>query len=353
MKEWKRRSGWVALIVVALVVCGGGAVRADSFQLGGDRLVATQNADGGWDYWPDSTTSQPEIHGPVGMGLARAYQRTGDPAHLTALQKASTYLLGKTTTFSSWDGCLAATLDGILGGTANVDYVKANFYDNLAAGTYMGGYTTATYINALRTVVHTGSNANLAAWDLGVGVVSAGSCGADMALFVQGTKDEINELDNGLYYNVLGLAGGIYGLAYAGEDFDPTGGSHAAASSLDDLGVILASCQVPSTGGFTYWQGCLVPNEAEFVQETAYAMLALDELDRERYRGELLNAGGWLTQFQLATGGWKDSVYAGYVEDNQITGEAMWGLGRTPVIAEPGALGLLGLVVVGLRRRRR
>ena len=49
--------------------------------------------------------------------------------------------------------------------------------------------------------------------------------------WVAGTKAEINELDGEAYYDVLGLAGAVYGLAYVGVDFDPTAGQHAAASS--------------------------------------------------------------------------------------------------------------------------
>ena len=87
------------------------------------------------------------------MGLAKAYLKTMDPVQLAAVDSAAAFLQSKTV-FSPSDGYLAAQLDSILGGTANTDYIVANFYDKLAAGTYERNgnlYDTESYVDSIRT----------------------------------------------------------------------------------------------------------------------------------------------------------------------------------------------------------
>lgn len=298
-----------------------------TFLAGGNRLVATQNADGGWG-WPLTGASAPNTIGPIAMGLAYAYQNTGDSAQRAALVKAGDFLLAKSHNFSPSDGSLAAKLDQVFGGTVYTDYVIANFYDPLAAGTYTRAgdatlYTTASYIERIRTA-RSGDQANLATWDIGIGLVGAAMAGASTAEWIAATKAEINELDGDNYYDVIGLAGGLYGLAYVGEDFDPTAGEHAAASSISDLADILASYQI-NNGGFAWNMGYVIPDDGnEAVQETAYAIQALSLVDRAAYLSKIQGASQYLVSVQLATGGWEDYPTSG--ENNEITGEALMGI---------------------------
>ncbi|MBL1214915.1 MAG: T9SS type A sorting domain-containing protein [Ignavibacteriae bacterium] len=303
------------------------------YQNGADRLAALQQNDGGWD-WPldDGDPNDPSAVntiGPIAMGLAHAYHFTGDPAHLTALSNAGALLLSKTNNFSPSDGYLAAMLDDIFGGTAYVDHVTTNFYDPLAAGTYDKNgagtlYTTADYVLLVRTNRANQGIANLAAWDLGMGLVGAAMAGANTADWIAGVKAEIDELDGAEYYDVVGLAGAIYGLAIVGEDYDPTAGEHAAANSLADLANILASYQI-DMGGFAWNSAYVIPNDDnEVIQETAYSLLALNELDRELFLDNIIGAGEFLIGVQLLTGGWENNPGSG--ENNEITGEALWGI---------------------------
>lgn len=292
---------------------------------GGARLVALQNTDGGWD-WPldDSNPASPSplnTIGPIGMGLAKAYRAraTGDTAMLTALGKAATFLQGKTC-FSCWDGLLAAELDHILGGTANVAAVNAGFYGPLATGNYTGhggSYDTAGFVDLI-----IGSQGNLAGWNTGVGIVSAVACGADTTEWVRGTKEAIDLLDPNEQCAALGLAGAVYGLAYIGEDHTPTGWCHSeGCTNVSQMAALLADQQMPS-GGFTAYVGDPTPGN-EFVQETAYAILALNEIGG--HFNKIVDAIQYLENVQFCTGGWENGpLETG--ENNEYTAEAMWGL---------------------------
>lgn len=295
----------------------------DVFINGGNRLVEMQNPDGGWG-WELEGTSALNTIGPIGMGLSKAYQQTGEQSFLDALQLTGNLLLTKTD-FSTADGYLAAELDRIFGVSTYSDYVKTNFYDKLADGSYEKDgvfYNTEGYVNFIRTR-RSGDIANLAAWDLGLGLVGAAMCGASTQEWVDGVKAEINELDGNAYYDVIGLAGALYGLAYVGEDFDPTSGEHAAASSINDLANILVGYQI-NNGGFSWNSQYVIPDDSnETIQETAYAILALNEIDRETYLAQIEGAANYIISVQLATGGWENNLTTG--ENNEVTGEALWG----------------------------
>jgi hypothetical protein len=292
-----------------------------------------QNNDGGWDSPLDdgnpSSGSDPQMFGFAALGLAKAYQQTGDPCMVAALQKAGTYLLSKVHTFWTVDGTLAVVLDELFGGNTYTNHVKTNFYGPLASGSYADAITgvvdcdTAEYIQAVRNN-RTGPSANLAAWDLGLALYSAHVVGVDTTEWLAGLKEEIDELD-GLYpFDVLGLAGAVFGLAGAGEDYDPQAGQHAAASSLADLAVILSGYQL-ATGGFTYYSQYLEEGQDnETIQETVYGLMALNEFDRRSYSDAVSNATAYLESAQLGTGGWEN--YAGSGEENATTGESLRGV---------------------------
>jgi nitrous oxidase accessory protein NosD len=297
---------------------------------GGNRLVAMQYTDGSWGWPLTAPPTYPNIIGPIAMGLAQAYQQTGNAPQRTALINAGAYLLTKDGNFSPSDGYLAAVLDKVLGVTTYTAYVKQHFYDMLASGTYQRVsdptfYTTASYVDRIRTT-RTGDQANMAAWDIGMGLVGAASCGASTADWIAGVEAEINELDGTQYYDVIGLAGAVYGLAFVGEDFDPTAGQHAAASNLNDLAAILAGYQL-STGGFTWNSQYVTENEGnETNQETAYAILALNQVNRTMYLSNIHHAADYLMSVQLGTGGWDDYPGDPAGENNELTGEALWGI---------------------------
>lgn len=233
--------------------------------------------------------------------------------------------MSKTDNFVGTDGALAVELDSILGGTTCVDYVSINFYDKLEAGTYYdvesnAVHDTNSYILALRDRY---TSDNSAAWELGVGLYSAHVIGANTTDWLAGLKAEIDELDDMAAYDVLGLAGAVFGLAAVGEDYDPQAGKHAAASSLSNLAEILTAYQL-NTGGFTRQGMFMEPGWDEAIQETAYAVMALSEVDRANYLTEIYEALIYLQSAQLVTGGWENRP--GWGKTNENTGEALQGI---------------------------
>jgi hypothetical protein len=302
----------------------------DIFKNGGDRLVTTQYADGKWGWPLTAPPTYGNTLGPIAKGLIQSYKRSLSVSQLTAINKAKIALLSKTNNFSPSDGYLAKAIDDAIGGTTCVTYLNTYFYGPLAAGTYNRNgagtlYNTASYISMIRTN-RSGSQANMAAWDLGLGLVGAANCGvtsSELDLWIQGTKDEINEINSADYYDVIGLAGGIYGLAFVHESFDPSSGSFGAlASNIQDLSGILASYQI-NNGGFAWNSGYVIPNDGnESIQETSYAILALNEVDRTVFYTNITGAADYLANVQLPSGGWEN--YAGSGENNEITGEALW-----------------------------
>ena len=69
----------------------------------------------------------------------------------------------------------------------------------------------------------------------------------------------------------------------------------------------------------------VIPGDGnEVVQETAYAILALNEVDRAGYIANIHGAATYLKNVQLLTGGWENA--AGDGENNEVTAEALWGI---------------------------
>jgi hypothetical protein len=327
----------VTILLLAAQTWGAGSL-ADPFKAGGDRLAATQNNDGGWD-WPLSDgfpkfSNAPNVLASTGAGLVQAYQTTKDPNQLLAATKAGGYLLNKylwPSHFTPEDGYFAVALDRVIGGTTYTDFMKKNFYDPLARGVfnYLSDGTllvnTVQYVAIVQWQRAYQEVPNLAALDCGMGLYAAGVMGADIEPWLLGTKAMVDQLDGSQVYDVLGLAGAVFGLASVRASIDPASRDYACVSNLPNLAATLASYQL-STGGFT-WNSLMkaegVGNET--VEETAMAIRALSKVDSQKYATNIKKAEAYLKSIQLPTGGWEDFIGAG--ECNEVTGQSLSALG--------------------------
>lgn len=306
--------------------------------LGGRRLAEVQNTDGGWD-WPlddddPLAGSQSDTLGTIGLGLASAYKQTSDADLRTALLTAGQLLLQKTDDFYANEGAFAAALDGIFNTTEYSTHVRTAFYDKLAAGTYYDAITgtpnmtTDMYIQNKRDR-YIGDEANLAAWDLGLSLYDAASVGAPTAPWGDAVKTALEQITLGNDYDVLGLAGALYGLASTGVECDPLTGPFTAADNLQDLADILASYQLLS-GGFTFNTLYLEEDMGnETLQETACAARALNAVNIARFWTPVQNAAAYLVSVQLPTGGWENFLGDPIGEDNIITADCLAGIQMT------------------------
>jgi hypothetical protein len=146
------------------------------------------------------------------------------------------------------------------------------------------------------------------------------------AAWQDGLAAELDELVTPAWYDVIGLAGAIMGLARADVDLDPSSGAHADASGLTDLVATLLSYQVPGTGGFS-WESDMHGDLDTTTQETAYAVLALVEARDFGIDGldaAIADAQVWLVATQIHAGGW--FTYQGGDEYSEVDGEALWAI---------------------------
>lgn len=348
MKKWL-----VFLCVLFLASSVAGISGATTFSSGGDRLIETQNIDGGWG-WPLSGTSAPNTAAPIAMGLLSAYEQTGDTAYLDAAISAGAFIRDVSPPHATGNGIFMHALSQATGDSQYANDVKTEFYDALAAGTYDRSgtlYDTAGYAQHILSARTAQGYGNLATWDLALAAVGAYRLGADTTAWIDVIEDAINAMDSDAYFDVIGLAGGVWALAELGVDFDPTSGAYAADDNLDDLAATLASYQIDG-GGFAWNSGYVIPDDDnEAVQETAYAILALNAVDPAGYLSEILGASAYLSSVQLASGGWEN--YAGDGENNEVTGEALWGINTAEPVPEPGTMLLLGSGLLGLAGIRR
>ena len=350
-------------IAAILVLVGAGTVWAtslsDVIQAGADRVVATQYTDGKWGWPINVPPTYDNITGPIGLGLVSAYGVTADANHLNSAMLAGDSLVGMT---ADWVGTYNPMfLVKLADATGNASYLTqaSSFYDDLRNGTYTRkgtDYDTAGFI-AMVQAGRSGTWSNLLPWEFAPLAYAASRVGtqAQVDAFVQAIKDGIDQLDSSKYCDVLGLAGGVMGLSWMGEDFDPTAGAFAAASSTAELADMLAALQNPN--GSWYWMSSLSsPGQGdEDVQTTAYAMLALLAAnDSGQYDDEILRARDYLCDLQLGNGGWPSYPPDGQ-EYSEVNGEAIWALSDTANVPEPlTMLGVFaGIATVGGYIRRR
>jgi hypothetical protein len=342
---------------------------AVGIQAGADHIITDQCLNGGFGWWPhgDCTATYNNITGPICLGLLSAYTDTGDVDHLNAALAGGGYDLtsvygnmefrfGAFAPYFLWQLSLAS------GNPAYSTHAATYFFGELNAGTYgPGNLNTAGWIAAVQAG-RTGAWVNLRPWEfhnLIPAATAIGVAGQD-ALFLQGVLDGLNTLDNTapatVYSDLIGLAGGVRGLALNGTTSftaisSPNHAGISGISTLQGLADMLASYQNPD--GSWYWHSNLVGPTAsdEDTQTTAYAVLALvaaDPLVASDYSAAVQNARFWLFSMQLASGGFLS--YPGGDQNTEVEGEALSAVSASGGVAVPtvSEWGLIALTMIGV-----
>jgi len=310
---------FLCLLCITLLVAST-AQASSVFQIGGERLITTQNPDGGWN-WQLGTTSDYNGLAQSGAGLLAAYQKTGN--FKSEILNAANSLSTKSK-FSVLDGYFAAKVD-------------AAFATNYAATNGLGAYYTQTDISGnlvlLDAITGSALPNGLKLWNLGMGLGSIVALGLDQAI-ADTWADKIFDYANTVVdfandnQSFLGLAGAAWGIATAGADTTGFADWIALYQNTD--------------GGFGF-----DPDQSS-AQETAWAILALKALGYDT--NIIANGEAYLLSEQLSTNGWGNPAGQEY---NTVTGDVLSALGATAPVPEPATIGLLGLGLAGLGWLRR
>lgn len=325
-------------------MAGGVAGLGFGMQSAADHIISQQCPSGGftWEHIPpsDCTTTYYNITAPIVLGVLDAYPFTGDASHLSAAVSGGAYEL--TSQYGNGEARLGSfasyflmRLSAVTGDPQYNNHAATRFFDELTAGTYgPSDLNTSGWIASVQAA-RSGSLVNLRSWEFHTLIPTAttiGNAGQDAA-FLQALLDGLNTLDNtdafSVYYDLLGLAGGVRGLALIGTTSFPAINSPNFApingiTTLKDLADVLASYQ--NANGSWYWASGIPGPVAsdEDTQTTAYAVLALkaaDPLVVSDYSSAISDGRSWINSMQLPGGGFLS--YPGGGENTEVEGEAL------------------------------
>jgi len=343
-------------------MAGGPTSAPTGMQEGADHIVGQQCGNGGFG-WPhsDCSTTYNNITAPICLGVLRAYGYTGDAAHLASVVSGADFDLtfqysntesrfGGGAPYFLWQTSIAT------GDSQYADHAATAFFDELSAGTYgPDDLDTAGWIASVQAG-RAGTWINLLPWEFHTLVPAAAAIGnaGQADAFKQGILDGLNTMDNtdpgAVYSDIIGLAGGVRGLALAGATSFPAINSpnHSlinGISTLKDLADVLAGLQ--NGDGSWYWHSNLgAPvNDDKDTQTTAYALMALldaDGLVSSNYSTQIVAARNWLLSMQTGSGGFMS--WPGGTENTEVEGEALQAIVLSSRVAGIPAVSTWGLV---------
>jgi len=316
-------------------------IPVDHLILGAEHILDQQCHNGGFG-WPHDTCSATKhnITGPILLGVLGTYYFTRDAGQLVGVLNGGAFDLtyqydNGESRFGSFTPIFMLDLARTSGNTTFSTFASTELFDELAAGTYSpNDYDTAGWITSIQNG-RTGLWINLRSWDFHTLIRAArilGQSGQD-GLFEQAVLDGLATLDNSdpstAYSDIIGLAGAVRGLADARRYTFPAivAPLHPGVNGIDnleDLAAYLASLQNPN--GSWYWHSNLAAPATgdEDLQTTAYATLALLEVDimtAASYQPATESARNYLHSMQLPNGGFPE--WPGGPENTEIEGEAV------------------------------
>lgn len=343
-----------------------------SVSLGADNIVSYQCMDGGWGWPLICPPTYHNITAPIALGLLHAYDETGTAAYLNSATLGGDFDLGglfpdsSGVNFASFMPAFFYELSDTTGNPIYANTAAVDYFDRLTAGTYgdpsySSWYPTDTYGWIARLqAARSGALINLRPWDLHNLPWVAGELGnadsdadpftpvqTQQDAFLDALLDGLNTLKQDInpaseYGDVIGLAGGVRGLALNGTtSFAPISSpAHPDIDGIDnlcDLTAVLASYQNPD--GSWYWfsdPGETPGTTDKDAQTTAYCAMALLAADAycTDYSAQIAAARQWLRSLQLPGGGFP--AYPGGPEYAEIDAEIVHSLTVTELNLAPG-----------------
>ncbi|MEE9294482.1 MAG: hypothetical protein V3W34_05910, partial [Phycisphaerae bacterium] len=344
---------------------GGGSRTAfggsgSGIQSAADHIVNQQCENGGWSTGHASCASPSKsVSSPIALGLLNAYEATGDAAQLRSATDDGdldlTFVWGNGEfRFGSFTPAFLRELSGVTANPIYSDHAAIEFFDELTAATYgPKDEDTAAWIAGLQAA-RSGTLINLRPWDFQNLPWVAGEIGkADSTTPADGVSqqdrfrdallDGLDTLSALVQLDLLGLAGGIRGLALNGNtpfvaianatDF-PFPNEINGIDNLCDLAAVLLAFQ--NLDGSWSWRSTLQDSPGDQdTQTTAYAVLALSAAQDQGcgpYDTQIDDAREWLWTMQDIDGGF--FRFPGGSHSTVVEGEALNAMGAPSLTLE-------------------
>ena len=105
-------------------------------------------------------------------------------------------------------------------------------------------------------------------------------------------------------YDVIGLAGAVWAAGVTGVNLDPTVGVYASLNTTAQLAAKLATLTTTANDGAWLWGSLAEPSDytTGTTQNTAFAILALNAVDRPLYLGQIARGSAFLRSLQEPSG---------------------------------------------------
>jgi hypothetical protein len=240
------------------------------------------------------------IQSAAGLGMLSAWFATDDDDFLDSAQRVADHLINN---FDKWSGTggtqprirtfdplFFIRLSAATNDSTYADFIQANFWDRLSAGTY-GGPTRNWDIDdyvASELARRAGPGEVIAAWDLALVAVAAEEAGITTfrSSLAAGAATALGTAPDTVYtlgtegFDLLGLAGGVWLAAVTGQSVTPAAGPWAGLST-QQLAQQLIAHQANTGGVLQSTLAFTSPvDEVQTVSQiTAFAVLALDALN--------------------------------------------------------------------------
>lgn len=316
-------------------------ISVDHLVLGTEHILDQQCHNGGFG-WPhnDCSATFHNITAPILLGVLSTYYFTMDANELVGAVNGGAFDLTYTydngeARFGSFTASFMYELALAADNTTFSTFAATGLFDELAAGTYgPDNLDTAGWITGIQDF-RTGTWVNLRPWEFHALITPAEALGhlGQAEAFEDAVLEGLATLDNtdpdNVFNDIIGLAGAVRGLAFAGRStFPPISAPlHPGIDGIDtteELAAYLASLQNPN--GSWYWHSNLTTPtvDDEDVQTAAYALLALLEVDTltaVSYQPATEAARDWILSLQLPDGGFPSTP--GGDENTEIEGEAV------------------------------